>query len=211
MMKRNVVFLLVVLICTLFVTADAYEQDIQLEYATYKDGLIITYCSVSASKEELVIPAEIEGKPVLAIGSYAFSFLESKIPEIYIERLYLPDTIELIDDYALCELSRLQEIHLPKSLMHIGKQALPNGYGCTASWDANDEYYLFENGFVIDICTGTAIHCFSGENEQIQIPDGVVELSDYLFFNGPSKKSVFPILCGLLVKVLFANVPSYSQ
>lgn len=192
MMKKRMATAVLAILCLLCCSMSGQAENLHLEYESYQDGLILTHCSLSAPQETLTIPETIDGKPVVAIASYAFSSLESAIPEIYAKEIILPHTIELIDDYAFCNVNRLEKIVLPKELRHIGKQALPDGYGCTAIWNVAGEQYSFENGFVIEKSTGAAIHCFSSGTSEIVIPDGIVELGEYLFFRWPVTQVRFP-------------------
>lgn len=192
MMKKRQAIVVLTVLCLFVCSIPALAESFHLEYKACQDGLILTCCSLSESKETLTIPATIDGKPVVAIDSYAFSSLESAIPEVYVKELILPDTIEIIDDYAFHDVNRLEKIILPKGLKQIGKQALPDGCGCTAVWEPDDETYVFQDGFVIEQSTGIAVHCFSAETSSIVIPDGVTELGEYLFFRWPIKKVSFP-------------------
>ncbi|MGN0518859.1 MAG: leucine-rich repeat protein [Acutalibacteraceae bacterium] len=72
-------------------------------------------CSIS-------IPEEIEGYPVKSIGERAFS-------KYYLEKVYMPDSIVSIGDYAFAELEDLEKVVLSKNLKTIGNYAF---YGCTA-------------------------------------------------------------------------------
>lgn len=67
--------------------------------------------------DKLVIPPEIQGKPVIRIGSFSFR-------KIKIKSLTLPDSIQEIGNCALdeCDLS-LEELTLPKALTKIGFNA----------------------------------------------------------------------------------------
>ena len=202
-MKKRMAMLAI--LCLLFCSVSGQAENLHLEYEACLDGLILTHCSLSASQETLIIPDTIDGKPVVAIGSYAFSMLESAVPEVYIRELILPDTIEIIDDYAFRNVNRLERITLPKGLKQIGKRALPDGYGCTAVWNAAGEKYSFENGFVIEKNIGVAIHCFSPGTSEIVIPDGVVELGEYLFFRWPVTQVRFPPSLRVIGEGVFAE------
>ena len=85
-----------------------------LKYKAYDDGIHIT--GLTEECETLEIPAEIEGKPVVAIASEAFS-----------NRLFtavnLPDTLKKIGDYAFINCANLGEISLPEGIKSIGERA----------------------------------------------------------------------------------------
>ena len=208
-MKKRMAML--VTLCLLLCSVSGQAENLHLEYEACLDGLILTHCSLSASQETLIIPDTIDGKPVVAIDSYAFSMLESAVPEVYIRELILPDTIEIIDDYAFRNVNRFERITLPKGLQQIGKRALPDGCGCTAVWETDGETYIFQDGFVIERSTGIAVHCFSAETSSIVIPDGVTELGEYLFFRWPIKKVLFPQSLRIIGEGAFAECSDLSE
>lgn len=91
---------------------------------TYRisDGVIIGDGSTRAIQPvwggRLVVPSEIDGKPVKRIAAYAFSECQFTSAEI-------PNTVVAIDDYAFQNCTELEEIHLPK-LESMGEKILYN-------------------------------------------------------------------------------------
>ena len=132
------------------ITASALQDAYELRYEEDDRGIIVTYCRLNKAVEQFVLPESIDGKPVITIASYAFSFFESAYPEYYAQEIILPDTIQVIDDYAMNEIHHVSRIHLPQNLEYIGVNALPNGYLCTAEWHTSTDQYEFKNGFIID-------------------------------------------------------------
>ena len=65
----------------------------------------------------LIVPAEYQGKPVSAIGAYAFQNCWR------LEKATLPDTIEAVQSGAFLDCARLKEIHLPDAVATIGVRA----------------------------------------------------------------------------------------
>ena len=63
-----------------------------LTYTLESDRAVITQCDENA--EEVVIPSEIEGKPVLEIGEGAFQFCEK------LTSVEIPDTVQTIGKNA---------------------------------------------------------------------------------------------------------------
>ena len=59
-----------------------------LTYTLESDRAVITQCDENA--EEVVIPSEIEGKPVLEIGEGAFQFCEK------LTSVEIPDTVQTL-------------------------------------------------------------------------------------------------------------------
>lgn len=69
------------------------------------------------------VPAQIDGKPVTAIGSYAFSSSR------YLTSISLPHTLTTINNHAFSYCTRLTEISLPASVTDIGRYAF---YYCSS-------------------------------------------------------------------------------
>ncbi len=83
------------------------------------------YIVTGAGEEQgnvLVVPAEYEGKPVVAIGNTAFRANTGIVSAI------LPESVKTIADSAFAECSRLASVSLP-GVSSIGRYAF---YGCTA-------------------------------------------------------------------------------
>ncbi len=86
-----------------------------LSYATYVGCVGITRCNLYA--KEVVIPAEIEGKPVTEIGRSAFSHCEE------LTQVTIPDSVVSIQDYAFRACYALTEIRIPDSVTSIDERA----------------------------------------------------------------------------------------
>ena len=78
----------------------------------------VTIHGYKGKAKKLVIPAEIEGKPVVKISSNAFFELEEIVEEIE-----LPDTVTQLEDQAFISLRALKRIALPDSVTQIGFSA----------------------------------------------------------------------------------------
>ena len=64
----------------------------------------------------MVIPAEIEGKPVTALGAYAFS--ESPITSVVI-----PESVKVIENNVFTFCAKLADVSLPAGIEKIGELA----------------------------------------------------------------------------------------
>lgn len=193
MKKHAIIILSLFIVCFLFpITASALQDDYEIKYEEDGGGIIVTYCRLNKAVEQFILPDSMEGKPVITIASYAFSSFESADPGYYAQEIILPDTIQVIEDYAMNEIRSVSKIHLPQNLEYIGVNALPNGYLCTAEWCPATDKYEFANGFIIDTATQTAIHCFLSSPYTVTIPEGIVELCDGLFAGWPVEKVFFP-------------------
>ena len=96
-------------------------QAVQIEAKTFQDfnyeenrqGIRIT--NYAGNSKIVNIPSEIDGKPVVEIGRTAFGECRG------IEEIVLPQTIEVIDDYAFSKSTDLKKISIPDSVKSIGK------------------------------------------------------------------------------------------
>lgn len=86
---------------------------------------------------ELVIPAELDGVPVTAIGAYAFSACRS------LQRVVVPEGVTSLGASAFCSCSGLQSVVLPESLTTIGNIAFS---WCTALTEVNIPLAVTEVG-----------------------------------------------------------------
>ena len=81
--------------------------------------------------EKIVIPSEVNGYPVTAIGRQAF--INSRITSIE-----LPETLTRIDPYAFTECTHLTDINYPASLRYIGGCAFMDSGVTTIDIDVHD-------------------------------------------------------------------------
>ena len=99
------------------------------QYTAGADGLTLTAYTGTAAN--LTIPAEIDGKPVVAIGDGCFQGM------LCIRRVHVPEGVRRIGDYAFEACSALQRIYLPDSLVEIGAGAF-SGCGHLTLVDLQD-------------------------------------------------------------------------
>ena len=76
----------------------------------------------------VAIPPEIDGKPVRAIGRYAFVGCRQ------ISNITIPDSIESIGEFAFNDCISLTELDIPNSVTNIGRQVVN---GCEALGDVH--------------------------------------------------------------------------
>ncbi len=87
------------------------------------NGKRCTITSYRGDDEEVVIPDEIDGKPVKAIGHGAFARSRAS-------KVYVPDSVLRIEDSAFRD-SKLKTFSLPKNIKYIGDCAF---YNCERFW-----------------------------------------------------------------------------
>ena len=158
---------------------------------TIKDGEVtITKCI--SGKRDVVIPSEIEGYPVTAIGSYAFGHYGTNVVHM---KVTLPDTLKTISSYAFDNCWSLREIKFPAGLQKIDQYAfnrcrllsvveIPAGTTVSS--------YAFSNAgigtVILNSGSGIASSSLAGINRvrELIVADGVENLnlslgSQYLF------------------------------
>ncbi|MCR5835461.1 MAG: leucine-rich repeat domain-containing protein [Lachnospiraceae bacterium] len=102
-------------------TFDCFTYEVQED-----DTIKITSCQIIRDTdmsyiEDLVIPAQINGKKVTRIGSYAFSNLPSDILNITIQ-----SGITTIDSYAFANCDSIYSLAIPDTVTDIGEKAFLN-------------------------------------------------------------------------------------
>lgn len=148
------------------------------------------------SEEAVVIPAEIDGVEVKAIGEDAFSSNE------YIVEVIIPDGVETIGTEAFLNCPNLEEIFIPDGVESLGRlsffmceslEEVNLGSGISAIGE--NTFYGCENLLSIalpDTITEIGAHAFAECTglESIQIPSSVTSIEDEAFKNCLSMKQI---------------------
>lgn len=75
----------------------------------------------------IVIPDQIEGKPVTVIGDFAFfdyfKVLSVTVPTSKLQQITIPNSVTQIDQYAFYQAKNLKSLELPSSVRTVGKYA----------------------------------------------------------------------------------------
>jgi hypothetical protein len=127
-------------------------------------GKTITITGYQGAASDVVIPAEINGIPVRAIGEKAF-YNRSSLTSISI-----PDSVTAIGDYAFSICSKLTSISIPNSVTTIGSYAFSNCSKLTS---------ISIPDSVTTIGTGAFYYCSSLTS--INIPAGLTSLGASVF------------------------------
>lgn len=156
---------------TVYIIDDGEDPVNVLQY-TVEDGEA-TVVGIQDAVGELVIPAEYEGCPVTAIGSYAFLHCKG------LTGVVIPEGVTSIGEGAFGGCSSLKSITLPSSLKTIGASAfsrcamtslvLPEGVESIGEW-AFTECYALKN---------------------ILIPGSAASMGGYVFFGCKSLKNIY--------------------
>lgn len=133
---------------------------------------------------EINIPAEIDGKPVTAIGNAAFGREISAVNYSHytfdskLEKITIPESVKSIGDYAFCGCVQLTSITIPDGVGTIGRAAF---CACEKleSIDIPDSVYSI----------GMEAFIHSGLTE-VTIPDGIKSIEMYTFYHCDNLTSV---------------------
>ncbi len=141
------------------------ETGIELKYSESGDTVTITgYTAGTKTEEELIIPAEINGKTVVRIGGFSGCEI--------ITGIVLPDTVTEISSSAFSGCTNLKIVTLGNGMKTIGSSAFS---GCTALDSVNLGNSLTTiNGNAFKNCTAL---------NAITIPKSVSNISSDAFYN----------------------------
>ena len=140
-------------------------------YSLTETGVTIT--DYTGAGGAVTIPAEIEGSPVVAIGSSVFSGEA-------LTAITLPSTLTSIGNYAFQNCDGLTSVVLPDSLTTLGSYAFRN---CTALASITYPKGLTSVGSRGAFSGCTAL-------KQVTVPEGVTALPNYVFYNCASLEGV---------------------
>ena len=137
----------------------------------YEDGLTVARCYKEI--EELVIPSEYMGLPVIRIGNSEGDVIFYEGAKL--KRISLPDSLKSIGKGAFRECENLKEITIPDSVTSIGDSAFSGCNGLKSIIIPNNVTSI--GIFAFDDCTGLT---------SIMIPDSVTSISINAFYNDPN-------------------------
>ena len=107
-----------------------------LQYTLSSDGKYYICSGVgTATETEIVIASEYNGKPVKEIGNNAFG--QSSLWIVYkLKSVFIPNSINIIGDYAFSYCSYMESVIIPESIQSIGMNAFA---GCSSLNYSEDE------------------------------------------------------------------------
>lgn len=140
-------------------------DDPDFSYAENEDGTV-TVTGYSGKEAKVTIPAELGGKIVSAIGESCFA------GNIFMEKVYVPEGVTEIQDYAFECCSVLKKVYLPETLETIGDGTFS---GCVNLYllDIQDNVTSIGKGAFLEC---TALLCFNA-------PAKLQNLGNFAFAN----------------------------
>lgn len=161
-----------------------HTQDLfEYEFKTSTTVKIIGIKEDAVIPEELIIPTEINGYKVTAIGEFAFSNQNN------LKSLIIPESVDTLETYSIYNCQNLEYIKLPNSLKNISWGPIQ---GCekmkTAGPTAGD--YNFE----FDWTTKVPDYIFNmcGELESVVLPDTIEYIGASSFGSTAIEEFIFP-------------------
>lgn len=171
--KVGKAFLAVLYLLATAATATA----LQFGYFTYAtNNGTITITDYSGSETAVIIPSNIDGKPVTSIGSYAFNEC------YYMTSITIPDSVTAIGDFAFQYCSHLTSVTIPDSVTSIGEFGF---FYCSRMTsilaDSNNPVYCSVDGVLFNKNQTTIIKYPSGKSGNYIIPSDVTSIGNYAF------------------------------
>ena len=162
-----------------------------LRYVIEGDTVTITSCNKKASGE-LIIPANIEGKPVTKIGEEAFRYCTG------LTSITIPDSVTSIGDWAFSYCTGLTSITIPDSVTSIGDYTF---WGCDSLTSITiPDSVKFINGNAFDYCYSLTTATFLGDAPKIQ--DNAFGGSSLTIYREADAKSWGDTFAGRPVKLI---------
>ena len=189
-MKKGIIsVLLVLLLCISLLPAAASANSNFLFDAD--TGTIFEYTDYNATR--IVIPAKINGVPVVAIGDYAFLYCSNlksvTIPEGVttvgyaafagcsgLTSITIPDSVTEIGSFAFWECSGLKSIKIPDGVTAINSRTFAGCRGITAISIPDNVADIDSSAF--SGCTGITSFDVSTNNKKYSSQDGVLYSKD---------------------------------
>jgi len=177
------------------------------EYTLTEEGAVITWWDWYEIEyqlpERVVLPAELDGHPVIGIGPNALNTFEIDSDVCF--TLVVPEGITALSENAFMCCHNALVIQLPSTLTEIPENAFHHVWADIYVAQGNPRYTM-QDGFLIDQQTSTLLYTTPSEDDQpipavrrlgsgsmenyigewgqdIIIPEGVEEIGSYAFYD----------------------------
>ena len=161
-------------------------------YSILEDGTA-EITQYGGNKKDLIIPDELDGKPVTSIGKSAFKANRTVWSKSFLENVTIPSSVTKIGDYAFEYCTTLLSITIPNSVTSIGRFAFQKCSSLEKIEIPNSVTEISEETFincsnltnVIIPNSVTSIGRFAFQKcsslEKIEIPNSVTQIGDGAF------------------------------
>lgn len=157
-----------------------------------KNAYIVDRGMMASETSELYIPCEYSGRPVEEIAERGFYALDLEPEARAIEKIFLPDGLKVIGDFAFTFYSNLSFVSLPDTLAYLGKSAFvsTNLQDITIPKNVNeigsDAFSGCENLKSVDFqCTsptmGNSVFDYCSSLISVNLPENLQTIPDYTF------------------------------
>lgn len=166
-----------------------------------------TIVSYTGTAVNVVIPAELQGYPVVAIAEGAFSGNE------YICSVAMPECLQSIDDEAFADCIALKDVALPTGLATLGEEVFKGCISLTGfSISQDNQDFAVVDGVLFSKDMTTLIRYPAGRQaERYTIPEGVITLADYAFADAALGTIIIPASTTTLGYSVFEGSKITSQ
>lgn len=183
---------------TLVTSELRYEEVLGADGQTVTGYSVIGWADGVTDRTQLVIPAQHENKPVVAVGDSAFDVDDGDGDET-LSLVYLPESVETLGEYAFYGCSGLKSVNLEKvktlskgafyectglksvtlgELELLGQYAF---YGCASLRDARVEGVKTFDGEAFRNCASL---------ERVEFGDGVTAIPAYTFYESGAVREI---------------------
>lgn len=203
MKKRISVFLCALLLMSLLGLTGCNSDSNIFDYEVMEDGIHITGCTDQTSREELIVPDEIDGKKVVAIDDTGICNTR------YVKKLVIGKNVNSIGTRAIINNSNLEVIEVAR-----GNTSFKVVNGTLLTMDGKElvcnpiKNGVQEHIKVDDVSKKEIKEYF---DEEYVIPEGVEIIRDYAFYHNQIKSVVFADSVERVGEYAFLRVGYLSQ
>ena len=176
-----------------------------------RDAAIVDY---NGSDTEVVVPAELDGYPVTAIGEMAFYYSSYSAEKLL--KVTLPDSVTAIEESAFRGQTELKEFKIPSGVTYLGESVF---YGCESLTAlAIPEGITVIPAYLCYECTALrSVTLPSGVTnigerafascslKSITLPEGLVQIEKFAFYENELTEVTFPSTLTTLGESAFSS------
>ncbi|MGD9604801.1 MAG: Ig-like domain-containing protein [Bacilli bacterium] len=140
------------------------------------DNDYVKIVAPESNQSAIVIPDQIEGKPVKIIGDFAFfdyfKILSVTIPTSKLQSITIPDSVSEIEQYAFYQAKQLQSLDLPASIRNVGKYAFASCTNMETLTINVDEAAMYDPANIVNL---------TGRDSMMIVGDRKLYIEDNIF------------------------------